>query len=164
MNNIVTRKIQSFTLVEISITILLSLIIVAMLYMALNIVVRQVNQPDTTVSEDISLVKTAIFNAFYESTDISYTEGNQILSCVDSIQTRQFYLESENIILGLEHSEILDTLWSGVYTFQLKQNEYNLVNDLYLNFPYQGDTVHVYITKEYSQSTLLNHKKISFEY
>ena len=162
--NIADRKVKSFTLVEISITLLLSLIVVAMLYIALNIVIRQVEQPEATASENITLLNSAISNAFYNASAITYAEGSQIISCKDSAQTRLFFFEPEDIIMQLENPYAIDTLWEGEYNFSLVTNEYKLVDNLNFYFPLQGDTIHLFITKEYSLATLLNHKEISFEY
>lgn len=162
--SLINRKIKSFTLVEISVTILLSLIVVSMMYMALNIVARQVEQPKATTSENITLLNLAVSNAFFDATVIRWAEESQTISCIDSVQHRQVEFAPEAIIMMAENTSLTDTIWEGAYNFDVELNESNLVNSLYINIPFQGDSLQLYIPKQYSLSTLLNHKEISFEY
>ncbi len=158
------RKIKAFTLVEVSITILLSLIVVGMMYMAFQIIVRQINQIDNGEIENIGLVKMALNHAFFESNIITYSEEKNMLECRDSIDTYQFIIQPNQIIFRSSKNEEDDILFEGVYNFRIEQEVNEMVKAIHLSFPVQKDTFQLLVQKQYRSSTLLNHKNIGFEY
>ena len=163
MNELKQKKLTAFTLVEISITMLLSLIVVGMMYMALHIIAHELEQPDDAKMEKIALFKVAIGHAFFEASEIEYSDEKKMLVCRDSGQVRRFLMEEALVLMLLPEVEP-DTVWNGGYSFGVTKGEDTLVDDIYYDFPLRSDTLSVQISKHYSATTLLNHKTISFEY
>ena len=163
MKSKLNKKLPAFTLIEISITILLSLIVVGMMYMALHIISREIEQPEDKKMEQVALLKNAFSHAFDEALVINWSEEEQALYCIDSMDIRTFRMTSDAIVFSLPDA-LPDTLWKGSYLYQTDLTESNLIGQIKLGFPLKADTLWVNENKVYSPATLLNHKKISFEY
>lgn len=163
MNKFIKKRLQAFTLIEISVTILLSLIIVGMMYMALHIITREMEQPQDKKAEQVALLKTALNQAFFQASTVEFSLESQALTCRDSSLIRQFVMGTQTIIF--QTSKVpADTIWSGSYWFETEKNEEELVTCLNCWFPLASDTLKLVIFKNYSPATLINHKDISFEY
>lgn len=154
---------NAFTLVEISITMLLSLIIIGTLYMAFRIVTRQVEQPEDKRMEDIAVFKMTLEHAFFSSAQIAYVSSEKTLTCSDSSLVRQFLMKPEAVIMKTSEN-LLDTIFRGIYEFQVLKEKDDLIEEIEYLFPVQGDTLSICLKKEYSLSSLMNHKQVNFEY
>lgn len=163
MRSKLNKNLPAFTLVEISITILLSLIVVGMMYLALRIISREIEQPEDKKMEQIALLKNALNHAFDEASLVNWSDEEQALYCIDSMNVRTFRMINGAIVLSLTDAPP-DTLWKGFYICQKDLDELRLVEKIRLGFPLKGDTLWVSEKKAYSPATLLNHKTISFEY
>ena len=160
----IRHKIKAFTLVEVSITILLSLIVVGMMYMAFQIITRQINHINNAEIENIGFVKMALNQAFFESTDITFSEEENILECRDSVKTYQFKVLPNQLVFNSSKNNEDDILFEGPYKFEIKQEVNSMIEAIQITFPLQQDTLQLWVQKQYSPTSILNHKNISFEY
>ncbi|TKG88104.1 hypothetical protein EYV94_27610 [Puteibacter caeruleilacunae] len=163
MNNInKDTRLKAFTLIEISVTILLSFIVIGMLYLALNIISKQVNSKRSKQIDDVALLKMALNQGFFDAAEISQ-EDIGLLSFRDSLQVRQFEFQ-DTLIIGV-FKENIDTLYAGQYSWQFENlKDCNLIYKLVVEIPARPDTFTIICKKDYSLANRLNHKKISFEY
>ena len=130
-----------------------------MIYLAMQIVIRQVNQPVDKNLESIALVKMSMNNAFFNSTEIKFSEEKKILSCLDTGKIYQFMFLPGEISMLISTESPRDIIFQGNYDSQITGEVDDLVTEISLSFPIQGDTLHLWIDKAYSSSTKLNHKK-----
>nr|WP_319570063.1 prepilin-type N-terminal cleavage/methylation domain-containing protein [uncultured Draconibacterium sp.] len=160
----VNKKIKAFTLVELSITLVLSLIVIGMMYLALQIITQQINRNEDKKLEDIVLVKMAFNNAFYDCNVIRYDDEADILICNDSLKTYYFSFYPDQILYYTSNNSNKDLLFKGQYTFDVENLTNEMIAEIIISFPSKVDTLQLSVKKQYSSATLLNSKYISFEY
>lgn len=156
-------KLKAFTLVEVTVTLLLSLIVVGMMYMALRIVANQVRQLQDKEYETITLLKGTLDRAFFDATVIEFLDRERLITCEDSLHVKKILLEEQAVCL-FRGEELLDTLYKGEYEFEISESQDKLVRDASFSFLLKSDTVLFRLHKNYEPATIINRKQLSFEY
>ena len=156
------KKIKGFTLLEVVITILLSLLLFSILYFSHTIIQKNVKRSSTDLSE-VLLLKQIMEKCFDESDWIMSKDGYLELHHVSG----KSVLELPGDFILLERSHRTDTLFKGKYNYRISidpktQFVDELLFELQPDEP--ADTILLGLSKNYLPAMVLRRKEVDFEY
>ncbi len=156
------KKINGFTMLEVVITILLSLLLFSILYFSYTIIQKNVRRSKSDLTE-ILLLKQKLHTIFDQSDSI--INKGSYLDFYNISGRKALEFNGNNMLLGDEQH--VDTLYSGEYTYYISENnEIRLTDQLIVEFRLgtPPDTILLCLSKTYLPAISLRRKEVDFEY
>ena len=153
-------RMNAFTIFEMMVTIMLSLILFSLLYISYQILLKQLDRGKNDLS-DILRVKACLDN--------SIERADQITTEPDRINFTTFDKKSSILLLDsciiYQTFSATDTIYKGRYTFQSNENpDLKLTDALYFEFYNASKPTVLNARKDYLPSIWLRRKEVDFEY
>ena len=153
-------RMNAFTVFEMMVTIMLSLILFSLLYVSYQILLRQLDRGKNDLS-DILRVKACLDNSIEQADQIS-TESGRINFITFDKKSSILLLDSCIIYQTIGAT---DTIYKGRYTFQSNENpDLKLTDALYFEFNKASNPTVLNARKDYRPSIWLRRKEVDFEY
>lgn len=153
-------KMGAFTIFEMMITIMLSLILFSLLYLSYQILLKQLDRGTNDLS-DILRVKVCLDNSLERADQITTEPGS--INFISSGKTSSISLLDSCIIY--QTISAIDTIYKGRYTFRSNENpDLKLTDALYFEFYNAVRPIILNARKEYLPSIWLRRKEVNFEY
>ncbi len=158
--NRINPKIRAFTIFEMMVTILLSLILFSLLYTSYEILSEQLDRGSHDLSE-ILRVKICL--------DHSIEQANQIISEPGKINFAGFekkrYILLMDTCIVCQADNVTDTIFKGKYSYRIHENpDLKLIDAFYFEFYNTATPVILNARKNYLPSVWLRRKEVNFEY
>lgn len=153
-------KLNAFTILEMVVTILLTLILFSMLYLSYNLIRRQLDEASHDFTD---MLGTKLCLGIQMANAETITSNEQRVMFWSPVKTSVILFESGYIML--ENENIQDTVYRGNYTYHLNVNtELGLIDRIDLEFITGTDTLAVSSGKNYLPAIQLKRKEVSFDY
>lgn len=161
LNNQIRFKIRAFSLVELTVTLILSFFVVSILYLSYQIMENQFRNEYQKQLSHLVLLKSGIEMDFFYADTIILEQDQLIVFKKGKIARYQFF----NDAILKEANQRKDTLYKGECTASFNQQENsNWVSRLTLNFTTEKETIGMSFNKTYLPTQNLKKKEIRFEY
>ncbi|HLN74514.1 MAG TPA: type II secretion system protein [Prolixibacteraceae bacterium] len=155
-------KTKAFTLLEITIALILSFFILGILYLSYNMMGRQFQNEYQKQLSNLVLFKSQMEMEFFLADSIITTEEDQINSYTNGKQS-SYHFPKDAILKT--NNLLTDSLYKGEYhTEFLTIGKNNYVKQLTFIFKIDNDEIRLSFKKYYSKNQKLNNKEIRFEY
>ena len=157
----ISIKLNAFTLLEVVVTILLSLILFSLLFLSYNILRQQVSESERDITNIIQF-KSYLDAQIEKSILITANEDVKITFSCFQEETAMIF---DNEFIICENQNQTDTIYNGTYQYTIfVDKETNLVNKINLKFVPDNDTITACFVKEYLPAIKLRNNIINFEY
>lgn len=161
LNNPIRFKIRAFSLVELTVTLILSFFVVSILYLSYQIMKNQFRNEYQKQLSHLVLLKSGIEMDFFYA-DTLTIEQHQLVVFRDGKVVRYQFL---NDAILKESNLRKDTLYSGACAARFYQLENcNWINRLTVTLSTEKDQVEMSFNKVYTPGRTFKYKEISFEY
>lgn len=151
---------NAFTILEMVVSILLTLILFSMLYLSYSVIQSQVSRGSRDLS-DILYTNLCTDIRMSEAETITFDQPR--VTFQSPVKTT--YMLFENGCILLESGGSQDTLYKGTYSFQVHVDPgLQLVDQIDLQFASEKDTFRIRSGKRYLPAVLLNRKEVDFGY
>ncbi len=158
--NRMNPKLNAFTILEMAVTILLTLILFSMLYLSYNLIQRQLDEGNHDLSD---MLGTKLCLDIQVANAEAITSGEQRVKFYNPLKTN--YMLFENGYILLESADNQDTVYKGNYSYRLNVNpELGLIDRIDLEFMTGTDTLAVSSGKNYPPAIQLKRKEAGFDY
>lgn len=155
-----SNAVGAFTILEMVVSILLTLILFSMLYLSYSVIQRQVDKGSRDLS-DILYTGLCTDIRMWEAEAITFDQPRVIFQ--SPLKVTYMLFESGCILLESGGSQ--DTLYKGNYTCQVHVDPgLQLVDQIDLQFISEKDTFRILSGKRYLPAVLLNRKEVDFDY
>ena len=153
-------KLNAFTILEMVVTILLTLILFSMLYLSYNLIRRQLDGGTHDLSD---MLGTKLYLDIQMENAETVTSEEQCVKFYSPLKTSHMLFENGYIML--ENANNQDTVYKGHYSYRLHVNpELELIDRIDLEFVTGTDTLAVSSGKNYLPAIQLKRKEASFDY
>ena len=151
---------KAFTIMELIVTMILSLVLFSLLYLSYQILRQQVSQDDNGLPE-ILLLKECMTICMEEASLV--TSSGDTLYFQSPVKSRSLCLGTDYILLEEEGKQ--DTVYKGAYNYKISQDqETGLVRQVMLDFTVDKQQVDFCSAKEYLPVIWLKRKKTDYGY
>jgi hypothetical protein len=153
-------KTRAFTIFEMMVTILLSLILFNLLYFSYQILLKQLDRGKGDLS-DILRVKVCLDNSIEKASQI--TIGLDRINFITSEKSKCILLQDTCILYQTEN--MTDTIYKGKYSYRTHENpDLKLTDAFYFEFYTDKNPIILNARKIYLPSIWLRRKEVDFEY
>ncbi len=157
------RKIHAFTLMELSVVLVLTFFLVGIMYISYQIIWKQTSHKKSVKYAQLLMLKSELEMSFFFVDSIKANDDDDLIfSYKDKVST---YIFSDSTILRKKENKV-DTLFSGIYTKRIVHplNGSSYINKLGLTVKNGDETFDLSFSKKYRPNILLRGKEIDFEY
>jgi len=153
-------QLNAFTILEMVVTILLTLILFSLLYLSYHLIQRQLDQASRDLS-DILRTELCLDVRMEEAGEV--TANGTCIRFASPLKNRGLLFEKGYILL--ENETVRDTVYKGSYTCNFHIDpELDLVDRIDVEFVTARDTVSITSVKRYLPGIQLKRKEVDFEY
>ena len=153
-------RLKAFTIMELIVTMILSLVLFSLLYLSYQILKQQIARDDHGLPE-ILLLKECMTTCMEEASLV--TGSRDTLYFRSPVKARSLYLGTDYILLEEDGKQ--DTVYRGTYRYKVSQDqETGLVEQVRFGFSVDKQQVDFYSVKEYLPAIWLKRKKTDYGY
>lgn len=158
--NRLNLKIGAFTIFEMMVTILLSLILFSLLYASYEILSKQLDRGAHDLSE-ILRVKVCLDNSIEQADQITSEPGKISFT---GFEKKRYILLMDTCIV-YQADNVTDTIFKGKYSYRIHENPDLKLTDAFC-FEFSNTTTPIILNarKNYLPSVWLRRKEVNFEY
>ena len=157
----ISGKLRAFTILEISVTLILSFFLLGILYLSYNIMSQYLDQKKESDLSLLLSLRSEFEMIFCQASGIEEKEEGLCFFCKNK---ESLYIFPDNAIIRKQASRS-DTLYTGKYSYRISEDgQSGRISRLILKFEEKKDTIQLIFDKQYLPNQLLKDKEINFEY